>query len=124
MTKQMVECPKCDGSGRISAFAHIESGACFRCGGAGKVAYRARKAVAVAPVALPPAAERMPALFRKLELLVANSHRGEIQSYCSYSMGVVEGVKATLAEMSRADFDAWSAKVRATLGWQNAHLIA
>lgn len=40
----MIECPKCAGAGRFGAFAHIESGTCFKCGGAGKIATpRARK---------------------------------------------------------------------------------
>jgi len=34
------ECPKCNGSGYINAFAHIKSGECFVCGGKGKVAGR------------------------------------------------------------------------------------
>lgn len=28
-------CPKCMGSGRISAFHHIKAGECFSCGGSG-----------------------------------------------------------------------------------------
>lgn len=28
-------CPKCMGSGRISAFSHIKAGVCFSCGGSG-----------------------------------------------------------------------------------------
>lgn len=28
-------CPKCMGSGRISAFQHIKGGECFSCGGSG-----------------------------------------------------------------------------------------
>lgn len=31
------ECPKCMGKGRINAFAHIESGVCFKCQGKGFV---------------------------------------------------------------------------------------
>ncbi len=35
-------CPKCMGSGRISAFTHIKGGECFTCGGSGVFAgYRA-----------------------------------------------------------------------------------
>lgn len=35
-------CPKCMGSGRISAFQHIKGGECFTCGGSGVFAgYRA-----------------------------------------------------------------------------------
>lgn len=37
-TADMIECPKCAGAGRFGAFAHIESGTCFKCGGAGKIA--------------------------------------------------------------------------------------
>ena len=29
-------CNACDGFGRISAFAHIQNGLCFTCGGSGK----------------------------------------------------------------------------------------
>jgi len=36
-TADMIECPKCAGAGRFGAFAHIESGTCFQCGGAGKI---------------------------------------------------------------------------------------
>jgi len=30
-----INCPKCMGSGRISAFSHTKGGACFSCGGSG-----------------------------------------------------------------------------------------
>jgi hypothetical protein len=30
-------CPKCGGTGKLSAFRHVEQGTCFRCGGTGKV---------------------------------------------------------------------------------------
>jgi hypothetical protein len=33
------DCPKCNGIGAISAFAHIENGTCFFCGGEGKVSF-------------------------------------------------------------------------------------
>lgn len=42
-------CPKCDGVGIIDAFAHIDNGRCFECGGAGAVEYRARKSECTAP---------------------------------------------------------------------------
>lgn len=29
-------CPRCMGSGRISAFQHFKAGVCFSCGGTGK----------------------------------------------------------------------------------------
>lgn len=35
--KTTTNCPKCDGSRRISAFSHIASGLCFTCGGSGKI---------------------------------------------------------------------------------------
>jgi len=33
----MTTCGKCDGTGRIEAFAHIHNGRCFACGGTGTV---------------------------------------------------------------------------------------
>ncbi len=30
-------CPKCGGTGKLSAFRHVEQGTCFRCGGTGEV---------------------------------------------------------------------------------------
>lgn len=41
-TKYMVDdtCPKCGGSGYISAYGHIYSGVCFRCGGSGVYEHR------------------------------------------------------------------------------------
>ena len=34
---QLVDCMKCDGRGRINAFAHVVAGRCFDCEGAGKI---------------------------------------------------------------------------------------
>jgi len=39
ITDLITDCWKCDGSGHIHAFAHIDNGRCFACGGAGKVNY-------------------------------------------------------------------------------------
>ncbi len=36
----LINCGKCDGTGRIRAFAHIVGGMCFACQGEGKVAVR------------------------------------------------------------------------------------
>lgn len=30
-----INCPKCDGRGRIAAFGHVQGGVCFSCGGTG-----------------------------------------------------------------------------------------
>lgn len=30
-------CPRCDGEGKLTMFAHIEHGICFKCNGSGKV---------------------------------------------------------------------------------------
>ncbi len=32
-----VNCPKCNGTGHLTAFAHIANGDCFMCGGTGRV---------------------------------------------------------------------------------------
>lgn len=37
MGTNTVACGKCDGSGRIKAFGHIESGRCFGCAGTGRL---------------------------------------------------------------------------------------
>lgn len=39
MAKTM-ECPKCSGKGYIQGYAHVRSGVCFKCNGAGVVPYR------------------------------------------------------------------------------------
>ena len=36
-TKKMKPCPKCEGSGRLKCFKHVESGRCFQCEGKGCV---------------------------------------------------------------------------------------
>lgn len=38
----MLVCGKCDGTGRLRAFSHIEQGACFQCKGTGKVDAKSR----------------------------------------------------------------------------------
>lgn len=38
--KLICDCPKCGGMGHIPAFSGIANGTCFRCAGAGKLAYR------------------------------------------------------------------------------------
>jgi DnaJ-class molecular chaperone len=35
-----LQCGKCDGSGKIRAFSHIENGSCFQCGGTGVIRSR------------------------------------------------------------------------------------
>lgn len=42
-TTKTHNCHKCGGSGRIGAFAHIESGTCFTCGGSGELNYLPRE---------------------------------------------------------------------------------
>ncbi len=121
-TKPMVECPKCCGAKRISHFAHIEGGTCFRCGGAGVVTMRSTKKV-VKEVALP--AVTVATLDRTVEQarrLVANSHRGEVLEYCSYSMGVIQIVGDQLARATADDRATYEPKFRAVLG-RNWHLV-
>lgn len=36
-TAEMIECPRCGGSGRFNCYAHVEGGVCFQCNGAGVV---------------------------------------------------------------------------------------
>lgn len=121
-TKPMVECPKCCGAGRISHFAHIESGSCFRCGGTGKVVSRPAKKAAK-EVALP--AVTAATLDRTLEQarrLVANSHRGEVSEYCSYSMGVIQLVGDQLARATADERLTYEVQFRSVLG-RNWHLV-
>lgn len=37
-------CPKCDGTGFIQVYGHVQSGRCFKCGGAGAVVTNAKDA--------------------------------------------------------------------------------
>ena len=46
MTKTTTNCGKCKGTGRLSEYAHIAEGVCFRCQGSGKVAAPSAAAVA------------------------------------------------------------------------------
>ncbi|MFD2717461.1 hypothetical protein ACFST9_01960 [Hymenobacter monticola] len=32
-----ITCPRCEGSGRLPQFRHVEAGRCFRCQGAGQL---------------------------------------------------------------------------------------
>lgn len=34
----MIECKRCDGTGRLAHFGHVHNGVCLKCRGAGKVA--------------------------------------------------------------------------------------
>ena len=43
MTTSKITCIRCDGTGYISKFAHYASGACFECGGTGKMESRSTK---------------------------------------------------------------------------------
>jgi len=123
MTTQqdMGECSKCDGKGRISAFSHIENGACFTCKGTGKVRIRARK---IAPIMVNriPAHDRMARIISKIELAVANSNNGILQGYCDYSRSLVEAAKSTLAELGEKERGAAIISCRTALG-KNAHMI-
>ncbi len=49
-TTKTCDCPKCGGSGYISAFSGIAGGMCFRCAGKGKIAYRASAVKPVPPL--------------------------------------------------------------------------
>lgn len=39
-TKKQTTCPRCDGTGTISEYAHIQDGQCFKCNGTGAINYR------------------------------------------------------------------------------------
>ncbi len=120
-TKPMVECPKCCGAGRISHFAHIESGSCFRCGGTGKVVSRPAKAVK--EVALPSVtAATLDRTLEQVRRLITNSHRGEVQEYCSYSMGIIQLVGDQLARATANDRSTYEPQLRVALG-RNWHLV-
>ena len=41
-TTTTATCPKCNGTGILSHYAHIASGVCFDCGGAGKISFKQR----------------------------------------------------------------------------------
>ncbi len=43
-------CPKCQGTGNIPCFSHVEAGVCFKCRGAGAVAAQAAPVAPRAPV--------------------------------------------------------------------------
>lgn len=122
-SKPMTECPKCGGAGRISHFAHIESGACFRCGGTGTVVLRAKRAakVVVAVVQAPTVAQ----LERELESarrLIANSHRGEVAEYDTFSMNLIRLIADELTRASTEDRATYEPKFREVLGC-NWHLV-
>jgi DnaJ-class molecular chaperone len=44
----LATCPKCNGTGYLSSFAHIANGACFGCHGTGKVEVSEQTATAIA----------------------------------------------------------------------------
>ncbi len=39
-TKKQTTCPRCDGTGTLSEYAHIRDGQCFKCNGTGTINYR------------------------------------------------------------------------------------
>lgn len=92
-TKQSCECPKCDGSGRISAFAHIESGACFRCGGSGKIAFRKSTQKPVVDPIVDHAAN-LRNVYKTLARVVANC--GKINPCDKYESFLIDAVRQSL----------------------------
>lgn len=46
--KEIVDCPKCSGAGRIQAFGHYAAGVCFECGGVGRFAITAATSAEIA----------------------------------------------------------------------------
>jgi hypothetical protein len=56
-TTKRVTCPKCDGSGKLRHFMHIDNGRCFECAGVGKVE--------IDPRPLPPGRPSDPARVRQ-----------------------------------------------------------
>lgn len=78
-------CGRCDGSGRISYYGHIEGGLCFKCGGLGKWSKQVRVYTEAYMAAQEAAKEKAEA--KKVELLMANSEKNKAEWCEKHNIG-------------------------------------
>lgn len=101
---RLVNCPKCSGSGNLTAFGHIASGRCFTCGGAGKLETNQMPVSALKQL-------KIDADFRASWLSDSHAESGEILDN-AWSVSVCEKIAADLLAIQDT---AWSRKLLAAL---------